>query len=88
MSAESIERFLQDIVISTLSIGMSTHEGDIEAMEGTDVYRFTELSQFYIPYGFCALVALLINAYGALCWYQNKESASPSKTLDEAAQGR
>ncbi|RSL54684.1 hypothetical protein CEP54_009758 [Fusarium duplospermum] len=38
ISAENIERFLQDVVISTLSLGASTHNGDIKALEGTEVF--------------------------------------------------
>ncbi|UPK91290.1 hypothetical protein LCI18_002225 [Fusarium solani-melongenae] len=88
ISADKIEHFFQDVVISTLSIGMSTHQGDIEARVGAEVYRFNAQIQFYVPYGVCAVVALLINAYGAFCWYQNKSLDGSSKEFDRVPHRR
>ncbi|KAI8675799.1 hypothetical protein NCS57_00482300 [Fusarium keratoplasticum] len=78
ISAENIERFLRDVVISTISIGASTHNGDIEALVGTEVYVFGEKLQFYIPYWMCFFVTFVINLYGVWCWRQNGSSAGNS----------
>ncbi|KAM0429227.1 hypothetical protein ACHAPT_006441 [Fusarium lateritium] len=78
ISAGSIERFLQDVVISTLSLGTSTHDGDIEALVGTEIYVFNEKLQFYLPYGLCLFVAFVINAYGVWCWRRNGSTAGDS----------
>ncbi|KAI8685426.1 hypothetical protein NCS55_00214800 [Fusarium keratoplasticum] len=94
ISAENIERFLQDVVISTLSLGTSTHNGDIKALVGTEVYVFSEKLQFFLPYGVCLGMGLLINFYGFWCWRRNGSAAgnsflqfatttSSSKTLNE-----
>ncbi|RTE83966.1 hypothetical protein BHE90_001488 [Fusarium euwallaceae] len=72
ISAKKIERFFQDVVISTLSIGMSTHQGEVEGRVGTEVYRFSEHQQFYPPYAVSAFVALLMNIHGYLSWRQNR----------------
>ncbi|RSL74372.1 hypothetical protein CEP53_000263 [Fusarium sp. AF-6] len=72
ISAKKIERFFQDVVISTLSIGMSTHQGEIQGRVGTEVYRFSEHQQFYPPYAVSAVVALLMNFHGYLCWRLNR----------------
>lgn len=78
ISAESIQRFLQDVVISTISMGTSTHNGDIEALVGTEVYVFAEKLQFYIPYWMCFFITFVINLYGVWCWRQNGSSAGNS----------
>ncbi|CEI70386.1 unnamed protein product [Fusarium venenatum] len=78
ISAKNIENFLQDVVISTLSLGTSIHDGDIDALVGAEVYLFNAKPQFYWPYGLCLGVALVISAYGALCWWRNGSSAGSS----------
>ncbi|RSM07172.1 hypothetical protein CDV31_008724 [Fusarium ambrosium] len=78
ISAENIERFLQDVVISTLSLNASTHNGDIKALEGTEVYVFSEKLQFFLPYGVCLAMGFLINFCGFLCWRRNGTAAGNS----------
>ncbi|CVK86887.1 uncharacterized protein FPRN_05378 [Fusarium proliferatum] len=63
ISAAGIERYLQDVVISTISLGMSTHNGDINASIGAEVYQFSEKVQFIAGYGACIVIALSIFAF-------------------------
>ncbi|KAI8723113.1 hypothetical protein NCS52_00166300 [Fusarium sp. LHS14.1] len=78
ISAGNIERFLQDVVISTLSLGTSTHNGDIKALVGAEVYVFSEKFQFFLPYGVCLGMGFLINLYGFWCWRRNGSAAGNS----------
>lgn len=64
ISAESIERYLEDLVISTIGLDWSTNSAKIEAMVGTSLYSFSETSQFYYPYAACLITAALIYAIG------------------------
>ncbi|KAF4445367.1 hypothetical protein F53441_10916 [Fusarium austroafricanum] len=66
ISAESIERYLQDVVVSTISLNVSTHEGGVEAKVGAEVYQFSEKLQFYAGYGACLIVAAGISLFGFL----------------------
>ncbi|KAM5372568.1 hypothetical protein ACJZ2D_007468 [Fusarium nematophilum] len=69
ISAESIERYLQDVVISTISLRSSphpmwTHRGEIQALEGANIYMFKKKEHFYGPYGACLATALFMYALG------------------------
>jgi hypothetical protein len=66
ISAASIEKYLQDVVISTISLKMSTHDGDVSAFIGAEVYQFSEKIQFIAGYGACLLVAVGIFVFSYL----------------------
>jgi hypothetical protein len=66
ISAANVEKFLEDVVVSTISLKMSTHNGDINASIGTEVYQFSEKIQFFAGYGACLFVAFGIFAFSYL----------------------
>ncbi|OHE92330.1 hypothetical protein CORC01_12392 [Colletotrichum orchidophilum] len=53
----TIERYLQDVVVSTISLNQMpsgplwVNADPVEALIGTNVYRFSEPWQFYAPMG-------------------------------------
>ncbi|EXL64506.1 hypothetical protein FOPG_19230 [Fusarium oxysporum f. sp. conglutinans race 2 54008] len=67
ISTANIEKYLQDVVVSTISLKMSTHNGDIGALVGAEVYQFSEKAQFFAGYGACLLVAGGIFVFSYLC---------------------
>ncbi|KAM0276297.1 hypothetical protein ACHAQH_006886 [Verticillium albo-atrum] len=99
LSPETIQRYLQDLVISTLSLNPKgkpiwTNGPDIEALEGGETYVFDAKVQFFVPYAACLLVAAIIYACGIWALWKNGEPAgksflqfvtavSTSKTLQE-----
>ncbi|KAF5703519.1 oleate hydratase [Fusarium mundagurra] len=74
ISAESIERYLQDVVVSTISLNMSTYNRDVIALTGADVYEFSEKAQFFAGYGACLVVAGFISLFGCLSLNWNREA--------------
>jgi len=83
ITADSIQRFLQDLLISTISLSdpqnpLWKNQGDIEAMRGSNVYTFNEKMQFFAPYGACLVVITAIYILGLWSLRQNGVSASNS----------
>lgn len=78
ISAKSIEQYLEDVVISTLSLGMSTDKGDIKAKTGANVYIFNEKLQFFLPYAACLIATAGIYAIGLWSLHVNGATARNS----------
>ncbi|KAF4121413.1 hypothetical protein GMORB2_1820, partial [Geosmithia morbida] len=78
ISADRLQDYMRDLVISTISLNSSVYQGGVDVMVGTDVYLFNEKMQFYIPYALSIFVALCVNIYGIWCWWQNGSIAGNS----------
>lgn len=78
ISAENLQRYLQDVVISTLSLNMSTNNDKIEAKVGENVYVFNSKLQFYAPYAACLFVVACIYIQGLWSLRANGSSAGSS----------
>ncbi|CAG9992159.1 unnamed protein product [Clonostachys byssicola] len=83
ITADRIQRFLQDLVISTISFSdpsepLWVNQGDIEAMVGSEIYMFNEKMQFFAPYAACLVVTAAIYILGLWSLYKNGVSASNS----------
>jgi hypothetical protein len=78
ISAQNIERYLEDVVISTLSLDWSTNDGDIEALTGAETFVFNKKVYFYVPYGACLLATTGIYALGIWSLFRNGSSAGNS----------
>lgn len=82
---DSIQNFLQDLVVSTIALSggrdddaLWTNQGDVEALKGDNVYVFNERLQFFVPYGACLLVTAGIYVLGLWSLRQNEVSAGSS----------
>lgn len=78
ITPSGLETLLQDVVVSTLSLNLSTNNRATQVLLGTDVYLFNEKVQFYAPYGSSLVVAFFICIYGAFCWWKNGAPAGSS----------
>ncbi|KAL4785694.1 hypothetical protein BJX76DRAFT_324040 [Aspergillus varians] len=82
ISAESIERYLQDVVISTISLNSSTHNGDIPAKFGGQMYLFSAKLHLFAGYGSCLVVTLVIYAFALRELKHNGGQQAASGFLD------
>jgi hypothetical protein len=84
ITPDSIQSFLQDLVVSTIALSgegddaLWTNQGDIEALRGDNVYTFNGKLQFFVPYGMCLLVTAGIYVLGLWSLRQNEVSAGGS----------
>ena len=67
ITPETIERYLEDVVVSTVSLGLSKHNGGVKARIGTEVYKFEEKVQFFAGYGSCLAASLGISIFSCFC---------------------
>ncbi|CRK16204.1 hypothetical protein BN1723_010888 [Verticillium longisporum] len=104
LTPETVQKYLQDIVISTLSLNpknkpLWTNGPDIPALEGGATYIFDSKLQFFLPYGVCLLVAALVYIHGIWAMWKNGQPAgksllqfatavSTSKTLQDTCSSR
>jgi hypothetical protein len=78
ITPEKIERYLQDVVISTVSLGISTHNGDVKGDIGAEVYKFEEKVQFFAGYGSSLAVSLCISIFSCFCMVRNRGPNVPT----------
>ncbi|KAF4777785.1 hypothetical protein HER10_EVM0007446 [Colletotrichum scovillei] len=84
ISPQSIERYLQDVVISTVSLNQMSagplwvNSQPVEALAGANIYSFSEPWQFYAPYVSCLVVTLIVYILGWRAIYRNGCSAGNS----------
>ena len=57
LSAETLQKYLEDVVVSTMSLKLSKHNGDIESKQGGQTYSFSGRLQFYAGYASCLVAA-------------------------------
>ena len=84
IAAENIERYLEDLTISTISLGMSTHNGGVKAKVGAEVYQFNEKVQFFVGYGVCLVVSICICLFSFFSVPQSKGPSIPRLTRARA----
>lgn len=80
ITPDKIERYMQDVVISTISLGISTHNGDVTADTGAEVYKFDEKVQFFAGYGSCLAVSLCICMFSCFCMIRSGRPSGPMLT--------
>ncbi|KAK6213516.1 hypothetical protein QIS74_09518 [Colletotrichum tabaci] len=84
ITAESLQSYLQDVLISSISLNwlqpetLWTYSEPIEAFEGAAVYLFSEPWQFYAPYGSCLAVTTIVYLLGYQALRRNGSSAGNS----------
>jgi len=80
ITPDRIERYLQDVVVSTISLGISTHNGDLKADTGAEVYKFNEKIQFFAGYGSSLAVSLCISIFGCFSMLRSRRPSGPTLT--------
>lgn len=80
ITPDKIERYLQDVVVSTISLGISTHNGDLKADTGAEVYKFNEKVQFFAGYGSCLAVSLCISVFSCFSMVRSRRPSGPTLT--------
>jgi len=69
LSADSIKQYLEDVVVSTISLNLSTHNGIVEAKVGRQMYFFSAQEYFWGGYG-SSLGAALVAYFMAFYAYE------------------
>lgn len=80
ITAETIEQYLQDLVISTIALNFAdrpiwVNNEDITAMTGAEVYIFESKLQFYVPYAACLAITAALYIIGLWSLRKNGVSA-------------
>ncbi|RBR15624.1 uncharacterized protein FIESC28_07265 [Fusarium coffeatum] len=78
ITPEKIERYLQDVVVSTISLGVSTHDGDVQAKTGAEIYKFSDKVQFFAGYGSSVAVAVCICVFSCISIIRNRGASGPT----------
>lgn len=82
ITAESLQNYLQNVVISTIALNMPEHllwkSPPITILNGTNVYTFDTPAQFYGPYAACLVATLIIYVVGLVSLEMNGVSAGNS----------
>ncbi|SPO06444.1 uncharacterized protein DNG_09134 [Cephalotrichum gorgonifer] len=58
ISAKGIQKYLDDVVISTIYLKTSTHKGEIQALKGGQVYLWSGKMPFFFGYGSCLVATI------------------------------